>query len=675
MSSGGYPTGLRVIDTIRPQNDADFPIVVEADLQGSYRTVNSVTDRDAITAAHRSVGMLVYTVIEGQFWLLTIDLVTWVDVTVTLFAGINGADITGTLDLLQVQNLRGLRWVNKSTPTGPGGSGAPIVVQQKLGTHPFKIATVPTSLGFSGDMAISATGSTNEEKYIFSARLRNPQPGDPVSTPFDYNFFWNWPFNGGLLGDIVFDANEVIWAAGQTGGGGDPTTPLIKFVGNKMGFGPGQGWQTVSLPGCNQILQGTLTSDPTDSLIFCAGADTLLSGQNVIYQLTINDDPPIVTVGSSITDILTITGMIYGGGYLWVMGTFTSLGGNGGVIRVNPLTLAAVGVAVASSTTAAPLHGAYDTIHDKLYVTFGNSTAVDRFDHTTGARDATVNAGVNDTDLEDLVFVDNANGGAGPNLQILSRDATSHAYTRIVRIECTTTPTFTSSTDYASYTDFLGGIAYITFGSLGGAHRYVVATCVDEDSLLIINTGGVQKVSLAKLQAVALTGSLPYDDTLAVSEPAYGATTTQEALDAIKNLLAPGGTSLVGDKTLRVVGVAGNQTAPDSTWVAIGSFCYDNTEVSQMLGSTLRTTVFTAVLETTTGFTAEARLYNVTDASVISGSTINTGATTSTRVVSSTLTVPASGTKVYEVQLHLVGSSPSPTDIAICRWAGLEIHF
>jgi hypothetical protein len=50
---------IRILDTLKPQNDADFPVVEDTDMSGGFRVVADTAERDAIPAARKKVGMVV----------------------------------------------------------------------------------------------------------------------------------------------------------------------------------------------------------------------------------------------------------------------------------------------------------------------------------------------------------------------------------------------------------------------------------------------------------------------------------------------------------------------------------------------------------------------------------------------------------------------------------------
>lgn len=70
---------IRVIDTIKPKNDADFAIVEDINLKGGLSVVANATARDAITTNHRKAGMIVVTQDDAKVWQLDAGLTTWTE--------------------------------------------------------------------------------------------------------------------------------------------------------------------------------------------------------------------------------------------------------------------------------------------------------------------------------------------------------------------------------------------------------------------------------------------------------------------------------------------------------------------------------------------------------------------------------------------------------------------
>jgi len=116
-------------------------------------------------------------------------------------------------------------------------------------------------------------------------------------------------------------------------------------------------------------------------------------------------------------------------------------------------------------------------------------------------------------------------------------------------------------------------------------------------------------------------------------------------------------------------GVNGSQSVigtGSNTFTAIGGFYLTTGDYPSYT-----TYTFEVIVEATTGMTAEVRLYNITDAAVVSSSTLSTSANVAT-YVSGNIT-PTSGSKVYEVQLRITAGSPTSSDGATCKSARLKI--
>lgn len=83
------------------------------------------------------------------------------------------------------------------------------------------------------------------------------------------------------------------------------------------------------------------------------------------------------------------------------------------------------------------------------------------------------------------------------------------------------------------------------------------------------------------------------------------------------------------------------------------------------------TYTFEAILEATTGQTAEIRLYNVTDGTIVNLSTLSTSANSPT--VLTVNIVPTTGTKIYEAQIRVTGA-PGINDGVICSGAQILVR-
>ena len=68
-----------VISELTQQNDAEFPILDDSKLRGGHRSVQTLTERQAIPMSFRKAGMTVYVVSEDRTYQLGIDLETWTE--------------------------------------------------------------------------------------------------------------------------------------------------------------------------------------------------------------------------------------------------------------------------------------------------------------------------------------------------------------------------------------------------------------------------------------------------------------------------------------------------------------------------------------------------------------------------------------------------------------------
>lgn len=68
---------IELISLIKPKNGGAFPTHEDSDCKGGYHTCASTTARDAIPAANRKEGMVVFTIADGGEWRLEADLTTW----------------------------------------------------------------------------------------------------------------------------------------------------------------------------------------------------------------------------------------------------------------------------------------------------------------------------------------------------------------------------------------------------------------------------------------------------------------------------------------------------------------------------------------------------------------------------------------------------------------------
>jgi len=109
-----------------------------------------------------------------------------------------------------------------------------------------------------------------------------------------------------------------------------------------------------------------------------------------------------------------------------------------------------------------------------------------------------------------------------------------------------------------------------------------------------------------------------------------------------------------------ILGFCGDASAAETTFTTIGAFALDPDDYPG-------TYEFEAVIEVTDTYTAEVRLYDVTAAAALSGSTLST--TSDTPDIQSAAVTPASGARVYEVQLRVTSSG----GVAVCKFAVLKV--
>lgn len=165
-----------------------------------------------------------------------------------------------------------------------------------------------------------------------------------------------------------------------------------------------------------------------------------------------------------------------------------------------------------------------------------------------------------------------------------------------------------------------------------------------------------------------------YTDT---NTPTFGSSNVQGALDAIKALLAPGGTRLSGSTYAAAYGVSGVQSTGSTVFTGVGMIRFNPSHFWPAIdGSSSRRIKFRAYLESTGGLTAEVRLYNITSSAVVASSTLTTASATPVLLTSVDITgnLTAGVEHDYEVQIRLTGS-PSDSDRAICKMAQLEVTY
>lgn len=115
--------------------------------------------------------------------------------------------------------------------------------------------------------------------------------------------------------------------------------------------------------------------------------------------------------------------------------------------------------------------------------------------------------------------------------------------------------------------------------------------------------------------------------------------------------------------------------------IAIGTIAFDPSAYFAGNSQTERKIAFQAILEVTTGVTAEIKLYNLDTAQVVTGSTLTSSVTSPTRVISSSFTIGASPLvpntlQTYEIQLRISNPAvPGGGDFAICKGAHLLVSY
>jgi len=127
--------------------------------------------------------------------------------------------------------------------------------------------------------------------------------------------------------------------------------------------------------------------------------------------------------------------------------------------------------------------------------------------------------------------------------------------------------------------------------------------------------------------------------------------------------------NLIPNGYVYLTGVSGAQSVfgiGSNTFYGIGTIYLTTTDFPSFA-----TYTFENIVEASSSQTAEIRLYNLTDGSVVSGSTLSTSSNTPAYI--SVNITPASGSKIYEVQLRITNGSPSNTDGAICKSSRLKI--
>jgi len=116
------PSGTRfpiqVISTIKPANNAPFPVVSDVDIEGSYQVRTTIIDRDSTPTNNRKEGMLVFVQEDGNFYTLSggIENSNWI------IANLSGRgpnyDLTGSSDEITVGRINNFPVGSLNATTG-----------------------------------------------------------------------------------------------------------------------------------------------------------------------------------------------------------------------------------------------------------------------------------------------------------------------------------------------------------------------------------------------------------------------------------------------------------------------------------------------------------------------------------------------------------------------------
>jgi hypothetical protein len=126
--------------------------------------------------------------------------------------------------------------------------------------------------------------------------------------------------------------------------------------------------------------------------------------------------------------------------------------------------------------------------------------------------------------------------------------------------------------------------------------------------------------------------------------------------------------------------LTGVQTADSSVFAGLGAREIDPSAIFSGNSKINLTVEFRALVEATTGVTAEIRLYNLDTGSAVSGSTLTTSSN-SPDLLTAVLTVGSApdlvnGSQNYELQLRISApGSPGASDRAICKMAEIVFNY
>ncbi len=125
---------------------------------------------------------------------------------------------------------------------------------------------------------------------------------------------------------------------------------------------------------------------------------------------------------------------------------------------------------------------------------------------------------------------------------------------------------------------------------------------------------------------------------------------------------------------------SGTESLSTNTFTAIGTISFDPSSLFAGDDEIVRLITFEAIVESTSGVTAEIRLYNITDGVTVTGSTLSSSANSPTKI-SAILTVGSSpnlvnGSRLYEAQFRISSpSGPAITDRANCKLSQLSVSW
>jgi hypothetical protein len=152
--------------------------------------------------------------------------------------------------------------------------------------------------------------------------------------------------------------------------------------------------------------------------------------------------------------------------------------------------------------------------------------------------------------------------------------------------------------------------------------------------------------------------------------------------DILQELQTPSAGQVLLPMRQHIPGFAGTVSTQETAGggQVIGCFSFNPSGYAPASASVQREIRFRAILEATSGMTAQLILYNRSAAAAVTGGTLSAADPGPKDVLSSALSVGASPllpdtTQLYELRLRISSGSPGPSDFAICKGAALEIHY